>query len=231
MACEISPICDFLFLNQDKFTNGHRRHRHVQKGPHHRVMIFTLWSKNVAPFPSLRCKIQAYQDDQRCERVLPWNRGNTFQFYAPPITQNNPRKRAPGKIRARWSNKSRYNPMKTKRSNTPEMTVTNMDTMDMDKKVPLSVKVCKRFGSSCSFCKKNVSHPSPQESDWSDEGWTGGHINTQKQTGDTNQLSDSDLSKPQSNPDSELEVDKLNMNKLLLNMTIHKRNRSRLPTH
>ena len=56
-----------------------------------------------------------------------------FQFSAPPVTQTNARKRSPGKIRARQSNKARYNPMKTKRPNTPETPVTNMDTTDMDK--------------------------------------------------------------------------------------------------
>ena len=67
-------------------------------------MIFTPWSKEVTPFPSLRHKIQAYWDDQRSERVLPWgNDGNSsFQFSAPPVTQTNPRKRVPHKIRARW---------------------------------------------------------------------------------------------------------------------------------
>ena len=61
------------------------------------------------------------------------------------MAQNNPRKGAPGKIRARWSNKSRYNPVKAKRPNTPDMMMTNLDTIDTDKKVSLPVKVCDRF--------------------------------------------------------------------------------------
>ena len=150
--------------------------------------IFSPWSKKVIHFPSLRHNIQAYQDDQRSERVLPWvNNGNTFQFSAPPETQTNPRRRDPGKIRSRWSNKARYNPIKTKRPNTPDTSVTNMDTTETDTmKVPLSSKVCKKSRPSHSFCKQNVSHPSPQESDWSDKDCTGGHTNTQKQTGETN---------------------------------------------
>ena len=40
-----------------------------------------------------------------------------------------------------WSNKSRYDQMKAKQPNIPEMTVTNLDTIDIDKKVSLSVKV------------------------------------------------------------------------------------------
>ena len=133
-----------------------------------------LWSKKVTPFSSLRCKIQAYKDEQRDEKVLQWC--NSFQFPTHPLTQTtqaNPRKRAPGKIRARWSIKARYNPMKTKRPNTLELPVTDMDTVDSDKaRVPLSVKVCDRFGPVCQFCKQSVKHPSPQESDWTDGDWT-----------------------------------------------------------
>ena len=40
--------------------------------------------------------------------------GNTFQFLAPPVTQTNPKKRVPGKVRARWSNEARYNPIMKK---------------------------------------------------------------------------------------------------------------------
>ena len=90
-------------------------------------------------FPSWRRKIQVYQEDKRSVMVLPWNNGNTFQFSALPW-QNNPRKRAPRKIRARWSNKSRYNPMKAKRPNTPEMTMTKLDNIDIDKRMPLQLR-------------------------------------------------------------------------------------------
>ena len=82
-----------------------------------------------------------------------------------PVTQINPRKRAPGKIRARWSNKARYNPMKSKTPNAPEISVTNMDMTDMDMtKVPLSVKVhespyCHVNFASSLFC---IPHPKSQ---------------------------------------------------------------------
>ena len=146
---------------------------HVQKGPHHGIHNIHPMEQKGDTFPSLRHKIQAYQDDQRSEKVLQWD--NTFQFSALTVTHNNPRKSAPGKIRARWSNKSRHNPMITRRPNTPDAPVTNMDTADMDKmKMPLSVIVCNRFRLICQFCKQNVMHPSPQESDWSDKNWTGG---------------------------------------------------------
>ena len=51
-------------------------------------MIFTLWSKKVIPFLSIRCKIQAFQD----EMMISWNDRNTFQFSAPPKMPRNMRK-------------------------------------------------------------------------------------------------------------------------------------------
>ena len=45
--------------------------------------IFTPWSKKIIPFPSLRCKMQAFQDDNRQETALPWNSDSSFQFSAP----------------------------------------------------------------------------------------------------------------------------------------------------
>ena len=173
MACEISAIGDFLFgsirTNLPMETVDVELTVQMVKGIYtygkdHIMdsMIFTPWSKKVTPFPSLRSKIQAYQDDKRSERVLPWNNGNIFQFSAPPMMQNNPKKRSPGKIKARWSNKSRYNPMKAKRPNTLEMTMNNLDAIDTDKKVPLSAKVSNRFGLFCSFCNWNVLHPHPR---------------------------------------------------------------------
>ena len=127
MTHEISTICDFLFgsirtnLPMDtadvrtNCTDG-KRDLHIQKGPYQRVQDIYSMEQKDDTFPFPEHKIQAYQDVKRSARVLPWNNGNTLQFSSPPMTQNNPRK-APGKIRARWSNKSRYIPMKTKRPN------------------------------------------------------------------------------------------------------------------
>ena len=111
MACEISPICDFLFgsvrtnLLMDtvdvELTVQMVKSIYTYSKDHTmESMIFTLWSKEVIPFPSLRHKIQAYQDDNRSERVLSWNNDNMFQFSAPPMVQNNPQKDGS------WQNKS-----------------------------------------------------------------------------------------------------------------------------
>ena len=117
--------------------------------------IFTQWRKKVTPFPSLRYKIQTYKNKQRDKKVSQWT--NSFQFPTHPVTQtmhNNPGKRASCKIRARWSIKARYNPRKAKRPNTLDLPMTNTDTTDSNKAmVPLSVKVCDRFGPMCQFCK------------------------------------------------------------------------------
>ena len=163
MACKISPIYNFLLgsilTNLPMDTVDVELTVWMVKGIYTYRKDHTM--ESMTPFPSLRCKIQAYQDDKRSERVLPWNNSNMFQFSATPMVQNNPRKRAPGKIRARWSNKSRYNRIKAKGPNTPETTMTNLDTIDTDTKLLLLVKVCNRFGSSCSFSKQNIPHPVP----------------------------------------------------------------------
>ena len=90
---EISPICDFLFgsistsLPTDKvdveLTVQMVKGIYMYRKDHTtESTIFTPWSKKVIPFPSLKCKIQAYQGDKRNETELPWNNGNTFQFSA-----------------------------------------------------------------------------------------------------------------------------------------------------
>ena len=76
--------------------------------------------------------------------------------------------------------------------------------------------VSSRFGWSCSFCKQGAPHCSPQESDWSDVDWDGIQAKAGKETRQTNQLSDWDLPKPQSEPNSKLEVEKLDIGKLHL---------------
>ena len=94
MAHEISPICYFLFgsirSNLPTDTVDAELTVWMVKGMYtyrkdHTIeyMIFTLWSKKVIPFPSLRHKIQAYQDDKRSERVLPWNNGSSVSILCP----------------------------------------------------------------------------------------------------------------------------------------------------
>ena len=82
MACEITPTCVFIFglirtclLTETvdveltvwivKGIYTYRKDHTMES------MTSALWSKKVIPFPSLRHKIKAYQDDKRNERVLP----------------------------------------------------------------------------------------------------------------------------------------------------------------
>ena len=74
MACDISPICDFLLgslrttLPTDTvdveltvwMVKGIYMYRKDD-------IMEAMWSKKVTPFLSLRCKIQAYKDKQRQE--------------------------------------------------------------------------------------------------------------------------------------------------------------------
>ena len=89
MAQEISPICDFLFgwIRTSLLTDTADVELTIQmvkgiyiyrKDHTTQSIIFTPWSKKVIPFPSLRCEIQAYQDDKRNETELSWNNSNTF---------------------------------------------------------------------------------------------------------------------------------------------------------
>ena len=142
MVHEISPICNFLFgsirtnlltylVDVELMVQMVKGIYTYRKDHTTESMTFIPWNKKVTPFPSLRHKIQPHQANQRNEKVLQW--GNTLRISAPPVTQTNPRKRTPGKIRARWSNKARYNPIKTKRPNTLDVPVTTMDMTDSDK--------------------------------------------------------------------------------------------------
>ena len=148
MAREISPVCDFIFgsirtslltdtVDVDLTIQTVKGNYIYRKDHTTESMIFTLWSKKVIPFPSLRWKIQAFQDEKRQEMTVPWNDGSVFQFFAPPKTPRNPRKRTTGKIRTRWSGRNSFNSIKTRRPNTPDTKVSELDKIDSAIKVPI----------------------------------------------------------------------------------------------
>ena len=91
MAREISPICHFIsgsimtclltdMVDIDLTIRTVKGIYTYRKDNTTKSMIFTPWSKKVIPFPSLRWKIQAFQDDKRQNMKTPWNDGNTVQF-------------------------------------------------------------------------------------------------------------------------------------------------------
>ena len=75
---------------------------------------------------------------------LPWNDGNVLQFSAPPKIPRNPRKRNAGKIRTRWLGKIGLT-YKTRRSNTSETKVSDLDNIDRNIEAPVPIKVCDSF--------------------------------------------------------------------------------------
>ena len=155
MAREISPICNFILISirtsllmdtidvaltiwTVKGIYTYRKDHTIES------TIFTPCSKKVIPFPSLRWKIQAFQDVKRQEMTMPWNDGSAFQFSAPSKMPRNPRKQTTGKIRTRWLDRNRFNPIKTRRPNTPDTKVSELDKIDI--KAPIPTKACDRFG-------------------------------------------------------------------------------------
>ena len=129
MAREISPVGDFIFgslctclltnmvdveLTIKMVKEIYTYHKdHMAEST-----IFSPWSMGVIHFPSLRCKIQAFQDDSS-KQMMTWNSGMIPQFSAPPRPHRSLRKHAPGKTRTRWSNHNhQFNPIRTNRYNT-----------------------------------------------------------------------------------------------------------------
>ena len=133
--------------------------------------VFSPWSKSVIPFPSLRCKIQAFQDDNT-KQAMTWNSGTMPQFSTPPRPHRSPRKCTPGKARTRWSNHNhQFNPIKTKRYNT-QGTESN-STSKINIIQPTPKRACECNDSSCTYCKYEAPYPSAVPSDSSSEDWDG----------------------------------------------------------
>ena len=63
--------------------------------------------------------------------TMPWNDGSAFQFYAPSKMPRNPRKQTTGKIRTRWSDRNRFNPIKMRRPSTLDTKVSELDKIDI----------------------------------------------------------------------------------------------------
>ena len=164
-------------------------------------MIFTLWSKNVIQFPSLRQKIQAYQDNKRQTMTAPWNNRNILQFSALPKIERNPRKWTTGKIRSRWSGKYQFNPIKMRRPNTQHPGHTGVRIRQVWDKSPNTSKACNSFVLLCSCCEQGALHPSLQESDWSREDWDSDNNKAREQN---NLLLDFSYPKPQTDQTTDI---------------------------
>ena len=58
-------------------------------------------------------------------------------------------------------------------TNTTPTTVSPKMNTTTNPTITSSCRTYKRWGLSCPFCAKYTPHPSPKESDWSDEAWDG----------------------------------------------------------
>ena len=121
----------------------------------------------------------------------------------------NPRKQTTGKIRTRWSGRNRFNPLKTKRPNTPDTKVLELDKIDIKTSIP--AKACDGFSLPCSYCKWGALHPSPQESDWSSKDWVGSKVKAREQTVT---WMDNNTPRPQTDIDKTTDIDKVAFSKL-----------------
>ena len=191
MAREISPVCYFIFgsICTNLLTDTVDIELTIRtvmgiymycKDQMAELTIFTLCSKSVIPFPSLRCKMQACKDNNKQQMMMPWNNGAMVQFSVPPKPSQNSRESTIGKIRTRWSKRNhRFNPIKTNRYNTMNTKPTDMNKIDIVQPTPR--RACECFSPTCSYCKHEAPHPSPVHSDWSSKDWDGNKSKTKEQ--------------------------------------------------
>ena len=221
MAREISPICDFIFrsirtslltdmLDVDptiQAVKGIYMYRKVHTAE---SMMFTPWSKKVIPFPSLR-KYKLFRmirdRRQQCHGMM------AVHFSSLPLpTCLETQEREPlTKIRTKWSGRNRFNPIKTRRANTPETKMSDLDKIDTDIKAPKVMKACDTFGLSCSYCEQGALHSSPEELDWSSKDWDGTKARAKE---DTNSLMDYNMPKPLTDIDQMMDVNEIAFSKL-----------------
>ena len=145
MAREISPLCDFIFgsihtgllmgtvdveltVRMVKGTYTYRKDHMIES------MVFSPEIKTVIPFPSLRRKIQAYQDENN-KQMSAWNQEHAVPYFS---TQPQPKhKHTSGKTRTRWSNwRNQFNLIKMDHYNMQNKETTDFRKIDLIKPAP-----------------------------------------------------------------------------------------------
>ena len=90
MAREISPVCNFIFksiwtglltdIADVELTVRTVKGIYIYRKDHAaKSTVFSPWSWTVIPFPSLRRKIQAYQDKNK--QTSAWNKGHASPYF------------------------------------------------------------------------------------------------------------------------------------------------------
>ena len=116
--------------------------------------IFSLWSKKVIPSPPLgtryRLTKMTREVKQSCHRTR-----QHFSVLRPSYYIKKSQKERSWQDQSQAVNVSLgINPMKVRRPNFPEIKMTELDAIDMDNKAPFPVRVCHKFGLSCSFLSR-----------------------------------------------------------------------------
>ena len=213
MACELKSMCDFYFgflrCSQD-IIDVEIMVRTIQgiytfrKDHNTESSTCSPWSRQMQPFPSLCKKIKALEEEKKGERSLFHPNPNKFSKKPAPSNRSRHSAQRAGKSKVRRLDMSRFAPPKAKRptnlwaplpSSKSAMATTTTTTMTANSRVttisPMMssiCKMCKRWGPPCPFCVKSALHPSPQESDWSDDNWDGDiqSVRKQKKKADSN---------------------------------------------
>ena len=144
MASGISPVCDFIFrsiwtgLPMDtvdvELTVRTVKGIYTYRKDHTaEFIVFSPWSRTIIPFPSLRRKIQAYQDENKQSSA--WNKGHAAPYF-PTLPQCKQRYPS-GKTRTRWSNqRHRFDPIKTEHYNTEDQETIDFRKTDIIEPTP-----------------------------------------------------------------------------------------------
>ena len=176
MARQISPVCNFIsgFLHTCLPMNMVDVELTIRmvKGiyTYHKdhtaeSTVFSPWS--VIPFPSLRCKIQAFQDDNS-KPLMTWNSSMMPQFSAPPRPRRSPRKHPQAKLELGGPIITTSSiQLETNRYNTNDTEPNDMNKINIIQPTPK--RACECTDSSCIYCKYEAPHPSPVPLDWSSE--------------------------------------------------------------
>ena len=148
MVREINPVCDFFFVfmhtNLPADTVDIELTLRMVQGSYiyckdhtMETTIFTPWSKNIIPFPSLRKKIKAFKEDSKGQMTLTWIPSDSTPRNPPKIS----RKCTPGKVRTQWSNHNHhFNPIMINQIDTLGTNSTNTSNIKIIKPIPQ--KVC-----------------------------------------------------------------------------------------
>ena len=173
MAREINLVCDFFFgftcrnLPTDmidvELTNRMVQGIYIYCKAHTaESTIFTPWSKSVSHFPSLRKKTKIFKEDSRGHSTPTW-----MLLTKSP---RNIRKCTSVKVRTRWSNHNyHFNLIETSEVNTVGTDPIEENKISIIKCIPQ--KACEQFGATCLFCRQQVPHPLPNQSNWSSKDW------------------------------------------------------------